>query len=287
MAPELVEGKQATTLSDIYSLGVVLYQMVIGDFSRTVAPGWEREVEDELLREDIAACLDGNPERRLPSAGELAQRLRNLDERRSQRRTEAEASTAAARNKRRRRLYFATSIAAAAVAVIAGAFAIQQSSLRAVAEEERERANDAANEAREARFDAEQREAELKLVSDFQGSMLSGIDVELMGRRLIEDLVADARAAMERRGDDEETIAAAAVDIEASLSAVNPTNVALRSLDRNVRARALARSFPRLGMLTFWYTRVTTDAHWDITRAGRTDGRFLRIFPDRLRDMSY
>ena len=83
MAPELIEGKEATTRSDLYSLGVVLYQIVIGDFSRAVAPGWERDVEDELLREDIAACIDGIPERRLKSAAELAERLQNLQERRS------------------------------------------------------------------------------------------------------------------------------------------------------------------------------------------------------------
>src|SRR5258708_1602629 len=34
MAPELLAGKPATTRSDIYSLGVVLYQMLVGDFSR-------------------------------------------------------------------------------------------------------------------------------------------------------------------------------------------------------------------------------------------------------------
>ena len=71
MAPEVLEGKQPTTLCDVYALGVVLYQMVIGDFSRAVAPGWERDVEDEFLREDIAACVDGNPEHRLAGVGDL------------------------------------------------------------------------------------------------------------------------------------------------------------------------------------------------------------------------
>ena len=42
MAPELLEGKPPTPQSDIYSLGVLLYQMVIGDLSRALAPGWER-----------------------------------------------------------------------------------------------------------------------------------------------------------------------------------------------------------------------------------------------------
>jgi len=85
MAPELIERKPATTLSDIYSLGVVLYQVVIGDFSRAVAPGWERDVPDELLREDIGACVEGVPERRLTSASEVAERLRRLEQRRADR----------------------------------------------------------------------------------------------------------------------------------------------------------------------------------------------------------
>ena len=60
MAPEVIEGGPATERSDLYGLGVVLYQMVIGDFRRALAPGWERAVADEELREDIAACVDGD-----------------------------------------------------------------------------------------------------------------------------------------------------------------------------------------------------------------------------------
>jgi len=49
MAPELLEGKPATIQGDIYSLGVVLYQIVVGDFGRTLAPGWQREIADAIL----------------------------------------------------------------------------------------------------------------------------------------------------------------------------------------------------------------------------------------------
>ena len=38
-APEVLEGKTPTTLADIYALGVVLYQMVVGDLERALAPG--------------------------------------------------------------------------------------------------------------------------------------------------------------------------------------------------------------------------------------------------------
>ena len=50
---------------------------------RPLAAGWERDVADELLRQDIAAAIDGNPDRRLASARELAQRLRTLESRRT------------------------------------------------------------------------------------------------------------------------------------------------------------------------------------------------------------
>lgn len=116
MAPELIEGKTPTTMSDIYAVGLVLYQVVIGDFGRTIAPGWERDIEDDLLREDIGLCVDGRPDNRLQNAIELAERLRSLEERRDQREThrrllaEAEEATRlAARVRRRRRQTFVAS----------------------------------------------------------------------------------------------------------------------------------------------------------------------------------
>jgi eukaryotic-like serine/threonine-protein kinase len=88
-----------TVQSDLYALGLILYQMTIGDLHRPMAPGWEKAVADELLREDIAAATDGEPARRLSSVADLAQRLRTLDERRVQRTAvrEADAHLAAAR----------------------------------------------------------------------------------------------------------------------------------------------------------------------------------------------
>ena len=81
--PEYLAGRPYTVQGDIYGLGVMLYQMVIADAARPLAPGWERNVPDEFLRADIAACVDGDPTRRLPSATDLATRLRSLDSRRS------------------------------------------------------------------------------------------------------------------------------------------------------------------------------------------------------------
>ena len=116
MAPEILEGKPATPGADVYSLGVMLYQMAIGDLSRALALGWQREIGDELLREDIAVAVDGAPERR-PSALNLADRLRALGERRAARDEEARLrnEAAAAREdlaKSRRRRRWVTAILA-------------------------------------------------------------------------------------------------------------------------------------------------------------------------------
>jgi eukaryotic-like serine/threonine-protein kinase len=84
MAPELGRGEAPTVRSDVYALGLLLYQLVTGDMRRPLVPGWQREVKDELLQQDIAAATDGNPNHRMGSAGELAKALRHLPERRAE-----------------------------------------------------------------------------------------------------------------------------------------------------------------------------------------------------------
>ncbi|MFN7972979.1 MAG: protein kinase [Acidobacteriota bacterium] len=125
MAPEVLEGKPATTQADIYALGVLTYQMVVGDLSRALAPGWERDVADEILREDVAAFVEGRPDRRLASAAEVAHRLRALDERRARRDADADARRsmeasreALARNRLRFRVVSAASVVALVVAIL-------------------------------------------------------------------------------------------------------------------------------------------------------------------------
>lgn len=83
-APEVTAGQPFTTQADIYALGVILYQLIVGDFRRALAPGWEQDIEDQLLREDIGATCAGNPAKRLPDASLLATRLRTLEQRRKQ-----------------------------------------------------------------------------------------------------------------------------------------------------------------------------------------------------------
>ena len=65
IAPEVLSGQRAKATADIYSLGVMLYQIGTGDFRKPLAPGWEADIDDPLLREDIADAACGDPARRL------------------------------------------------------------------------------------------------------------------------------------------------------------------------------------------------------------------------------
>ena len=85
LAPEVLAGQSPTASGDVYALGVILYQLVVGDFRKPLSPGWEAEVEDPLIREDIADAACGDPAKRLSSAAELAERLLTLEQRRSRR----------------------------------------------------------------------------------------------------------------------------------------------------------------------------------------------------------
>jgi serine/threonine protein kinase/class 3 adenylate cyclase len=135
MAPEVSEGKPATVQADVYSLGVLLYQMMAGDFHHALAPGWRRDVADPLLAEDIACFVDGAPERRPASAREVAGRLRRLEERRAEReaerraREESEAQRLALEKAQRRRKQLGI-VAAAAVVVLAVVSALAIQALR-------------------------------------------------------------------------------------------------------------------------------------------------------------
>lgn len=120
MAPEVIAGQLPTQRSDVFALGVLVYQLAVGDLRRSLAPGWETDIDDELLREDIALAAAANPLRRQIDARGLAERLRTLATRRAAREAERREQQRAVqreqdlvRERNRRRLWLATAAASA------------------------------------------------------------------------------------------------------------------------------------------------------------------------------
>jgi len=133
-APELVGDAVPTMRSDIYALGLVLFQLAVADFGRSLAPGWEDAVADPVLRADIAEAAAGDPQRRLASAALLADRLERLDERRAEAAAAAERDTqlAALRRERERRNARRPWMRAAAAAAALGILATSAAALVAI-----------------------------------------------------------------------------------------------------------------------------------------------------------
>jgi serine/threonine-protein kinase len=176
MAPEVLTGRTPTIQSDVYALGVMLYQVVVGDLERPLAAGWERDVGDELLREDIAGFADGRPRHRPRSALEVADRLRTLDERRRRRRAEEKARLARARGRRRRRLAAWLGGAATVMLLVISVFAYQTLQAK--------------NRELEARQNAEQRRRQAEKLIDFLLGDLRR-DLQPIGKLDVLDKVGD------------------------------------------------------------------------------------------------
>jgi eukaryotic-like serine/threonine-protein kinase len=83
-APELLAGATPSIQGDVYALGVMLYQIVCGDFLETPSVGWEARIADLVLRQDISDAANIDPARRIASASELAARLRSIEIRRAE-----------------------------------------------------------------------------------------------------------------------------------------------------------------------------------------------------------
>ncbi len=141
-APEYLIGGAPSVQGDVYSLGVMLYQLVAGDLLKPLGSGWRRDIEDDLLASDIERCIDVEPSRRFETAQELAEHIETLEERRAAVRLEEEQQKQAAR---RKRLLGFAGVGLIAMAVLASFFAYaffqeskQEEKARAQADKEAE-----------------------------------------------------------------------------------------------------------------------------------------------------
>ena len=239
MSPEqCVDPSNIDVRSDVYSLGVLLYELVTGvlphDLSRCSVPQAVRVIaEGEVVRAGrlnaeargdleavIAMAMEKDRDRRYAGVSELAADLRRylLSQPVLARRSGAIERV---RKFARRNPALAATLGVAASALLAG---VVVSTWFAVA-------------ASRARDEALQRERELAVVTEFQESMLRGLDAPAMG----EQLRSSIRAMVVKSGAD------ASKPWDEALSRLNFTTIAVEHLNQTVLQRSAKSIRDRFG----------------------------------------
>ncbi|MEZ5329989.1 MAG: protein kinase [Verrucomicrobiales bacterium] len=149
--PEYLVGKPASVRGDIYSLGVMLYQLAVGDLNSPLGTGWSRGIDDTLLADDIRRCVDVDPERRFQSASHLAEHLEQLDKRHAEREEEQRVEQLKQHAKRRKRTTILTVSISCGLALMTALLAkgyVEQKLAKEVADSQTKKAKQATGQLR-------------------------------------------------------------------------------------------------------------------------------------------
>lgn len=86
-APEVIEGKDPTTKSEVYSLGVIVCQLVLGNLSECLTPQRMKEIVAVFKRDGLLGFFNADPQQRTEGASRLAGELRAVNKDRDNRPT--------------------------------------------------------------------------------------------------------------------------------------------------------------------------------------------------------
>jgi len=249
MSPEqcAADPNDLDTRADVYALGVVLYELLtrslpydltsaaIHEAVRVIreAPPTKLSAINRTLRGDVETialkAIEKDRDRRYQSAAALGsdieRYLRNEP-------IEARPASAiyhfrmfAARNRVGLAAASLVSVALVAGTIVSVVFALREADQRRIAEEKT--------------TEAEDRAAELETVTHFQQSMLSVINVESVGRNIVNDLRSEIEEAIAGETIDEEERLAMLASFDRAAARANATNVALGVIDRDILQPAI------------------------------------------------